>query len=218
MPGQTQYEGRWVDYPPEADEEVRDYGFALSRGIPTVFSNSDSILTAGPLADRKLYILKEPDWHLTTVEIDDLRAWFRTKGMAPRFFFPEVMAEGFKDPNHARYSAKLATAVAAWETVKSATKGNSVKQTLTAWIVSNGVKYGLGGEQEVVSNSIAEEIATIANWRTGGGATPTSGEVDETKGEVVTEIQNFEEIASSASDYGGGYSSFSADDDSDIPF
>jgi hypothetical protein len=216
-PNQTQYEDRWVDYPPDEGEEVRNYGFALSRGIPTVYSNSDSILCAGPNADRKLYILTEPDWHLTTIEVEDLREWFRSKEIAPPFFFPRETVKGYMDKSNPRYSPKLATAIAAWETVKSPGNRQSVKQTLKSWIISNGVNFGLGNKSGVVSDHVAEEVAIIANWRTGGGATPTPSGAEELDSGVAPEVQNFDKVEFDQLGYGGPYTS-SSEDDPEIPF
>ena len=181
--------------PADADEEERHYGFALSRGVPTLFCNVDSILsTNGPLEDRKLYILKEPDWLQTTVEMDDLKKWFKLRGVAPAFFFPNGVADGFKDKDHPRYSPKLATAVAAWETVNQPAKNKSAKQTLTDWIIGNGVGFELGNDEGVVSPTVAEEVAKVANWNTSGGANPTNYELGGPDASDTDEVQNFEEF------------------------
>lgn len=180
---------------PNDDESALDFGFVLSWGDPTLFSNSDSILSGRRLGgEGKLYVLKEPDWYHTSVGLEDLQDWFKSRGVAPLFFFPEGVADGFRDKNHARYSPKLATAVAAWEHVNRPGKNKSVKQTLADWTVSNGVNFGLGNDDGAVSATVAEEIAKIANWHTSGGATPTHTEVDETDGGVPYPVQNFEEV------------------------
>ncbi len=155
----------------------------------------------------ELWILKEPNWDQTTVAIDDLKAWLSERGLFPLFFFPSGVSDGFRDPSHPRYSAKLATAVAAWEKVDRAAKRKSVKQSLSEWVVSNGTQFGLGNSDGVVSQTAAEEVARIANWQTSGGATPTSVELDDDDTNEPMEIDNFEKIQPSKGDL-----------DSDIPF
>jgi hypothetical protein len=203
---------------PDDGEENRHYGFALSKGVPTVFSNADSILnTSGSLEDRTLYVLKEPDWTQTTIELEDLKRWFNMRGVAPVFFFPDGVAEGFRDLSHPRYSAKLATAVAAWEAVRSPAKKKSAKQTLTDWIIGNGVRFELSNEEGVVSPSVAEEVAKVANWRTSGGANPTNLELDEPDAGEFEAIQNFEEVPPKTDE--NPYSNEKVDGlDSDLPF
>jgi hypothetical protein len=120
-----------------------------------------------------LYICKDPNWQQTLVEVEDLKEWLASKSLRPEFFFPDAPVEGFRNKNHSRYSAKLATAVAAWEAVKTASPNKTPKQTLKAWVQSNGEKFGLT-DDGIVSDGMAEEIAIIANWQTKGGATPTS--------------------------------------------
>lgn len=132
------------------------------------FSASD--LQTG--SSGSLYVCKEPNWSETMIGVDDLKSWLESRNIFPPFFFPVSPAEGFRDKNHPRYSAKLATAVAAWEEVEHAAPNMSVKQTLDAWIQSNGRKYGLGSDG-LVSSGMAKDLATIPNWDTNGGATPT---------------------------------------------
>lgn len=181
---------------PDQDEETRNYGFALSRGVPTVYSNADSIVDYSSLAPefRVLYILKEPDWFNSTIQVDDLKAWLTSRGVAPSFFFPEGVPDGFRDQHHPRYSAKLATAIAAWEAVDRPSKRKSVKQSLCDWVVSNGIRFGLGNAEGVVSQTAAEEVAKIANWQTSGGATPTYSEVDEETLGDAGKIENFDKV------------------------
>ncbi|GAB5449550.1 hypothetical protein [Gymnodinialimonas sp.] len=217
-PERKHFAGDSFIIPALGDEDERNYGFALSRGIPTVFSNADSILTTGPLDERTLYILKEPDWMRTTIELDDLKSWFKSRNFFPPFFFPDGAADGFRDVSHPRYSPKLSAAVAAWEAVKRPAPKKSPKQSLIDWIVSNGVAHGLGNERQVVSPTVADEVAKIANWQTAGGATPTHSGLEEPDLSSDEPIQNFEQVA--GPDKSGGFGSgLDIDDDgSEIPF
>lgn len=190
------YGDDFIPEQPDPEEETRNYGFALSRGVPTVYSNADSIesFACRPEELRVLYILKEPDWFNSTIQLDDLKTWFASRGVAPPFFFPEGLPDGFRDQDHRRYSAKLATAIAAWEAVDRPSKGKSVKKSLCDWVVSNGIRFGRGNAEGVVSQTAAEEIAKIANWQTSGGATPTYIEADEDTPVKPEKIENFEKI------------------------
>lgn len=189
--------------PPHDDEDTLNYQFLVQRGVPTLFTNSDALSVASNRNPKEavLYLLKEPDWQYTTVELDDLKGWFEERGIAPAFFFPTGLRDGFRSSSNPRYSPKLATAIAAWEKIKESRPNKSVKQSLTDWIVSNGVSYGLGNEEGVVSPTVAEEVAKIANWQTAGGATKThAGEIGDSEKEQP--IQNFKLMK----------------DDSEIPF
>jgi hypothetical protein len=201
--------------PEDPDEDTRNYGFTLSRGIPTLYSNADPItdLSCSP-ADRLMYILREPDWFNTTIEVEELKSWFLSRGTAFPFFFPEGVADGFRDKQHVRYAAKLATAVAAWEAVERPSRNKSVKQSLTDWVISNGVSYGLGNSDGIVTATVAEEIAKIANWHTSGGATPTYTEETEPDVGYEEAIQNFEKV----NDNDGEQYQSTRDLDDEIPF
>lgn len=130
-----------------------------------------------------VYLQREPDWKQTMVEVDELKRWLQSRNFRPAFFFPttETASEpipkvgNFMDPNHHRYSDKLACAVAAWEAITQPRRGKSVKQTISAWIKEHGAKYTRDGNP--FSNQAREGIATLANWNPGGG-TPRTGVQD----------------------------------------
>ncbi|OWJ78582.1 hypothetical protein [Haematobacter genomosp. 1] len=122
--------------------------------------------------DSEIFVRSTPDWDETYVETDELKRWLKARGVFPPFFFPQGDENGIMNADNPRYSAKLACALAAWKDVASPRKGKSVKQSLKDWVISNGVRFGLG-EDGVVSETAAEEIAKIANWNLKGGATPT---------------------------------------------
>ena len=180
----------------KAGEESLNYGFIVSRGTPTLFSNSVNIQNTSATSSegQVIYLLKEPDWNVTSIAVDCVKEWYSSRGFFPVFFFPKGNAEGFRDSNNARYSAKLATAISAWEAVKKPNKNKSPKQSLTDWIVSNGVQFGLGNDDGVVSPTVAEEIAKVANWQTSGGATRTIQIDDNNQKENLGPIGNFKEV------------------------
>jgi hypothetical protein len=128
------------------------------------------------LPQQTYYIRTEPNWDETTVDVSSLKEWLEAKGIRPSFFFPEQSEEGFRDKHHPRYSAKLAACVAAWEACEQKAESRTVKQTLKEWLQSNATQYGVG-ENGIVSDTAALELAKVVNWDTKGGA-PTTGPDD----------------------------------------
>lgn len=123
---------------------------------------------------------KEPDWNLTTITLDDLRAWLRGRGISTGFFFPKDEASAdYLNPSHAHYSSKLAATIRAWEAVSrdpSATRGKTVKQAIMTWLRRHADQYGLTKDDGSPNEQGIEEISKIANWDTKGGAPKTPGE------------------------------------------
>lgn len=136
-----------------------------------------------------VYMLTEPDWTQTTVFVSDLKAWLDGKGIYPDFFFPKGKAEGFRERTHARYSPKLACAVEAWEKVTRPLPNKSVKESVSQWVQSNGVLFGMADGDGVVPTKAVEEVAKVVNWSTKGGAIPTYQGDEDAEAEEV--IQNF---------------------------
>ncbi len=152
----------------------------------------------------ELWVIKEPNWEQTTVEVDDLKHWLSGRGIRPRFFFPNSTTGGFDDKNGPRYSPKLACAVAAWQAVLRQQKNKSVKESLALWVQANGVQFGLGDESGLVPKKALDEISTVANWNTRGGATPT---YIEDEAPVPEAVDNFDSAVQG-----------NEDDDDEIPF
>lgn len=141
----------------------QDFKTHLQLGSPfDVVKNSESI-----------WIHREPDWTQSTVEVDDLKDWLGGKGFFPTFFFPKGASGGFRDKQHPRYSPKLACAIAAWENIERAMKNMSVKESVASWVQTNGVNYGMADDSGVIPNKAVEQVATVVNWNTKGGANPT---------------------------------------------
>jgi len=143
----------------------------------TTNGGCDSILSTSefPQDATEINVIKEPLWDQTTIKVEDLKDWLIARNFPAPFFNIRTKAEGFKDPNHPRYAPKLAACVAAWETVTAASKNASVKQTLSDWLRSNAAAYGAANTDGIVSPTLAEELAAIANWNPKGGANPTGG-------------------------------------------
>lgn len=166
--------------------QAHDAAFIEFRVPNTAFQ-----LVGGDFSDlpdaAQMIVHKEPDWSKTTVSVEALRRWFASRGLHPVFFFPEGRAEGFRDPQHPRYSRKLACAVAAWEANEEPAPNKSAKQTIETWVRRNADKFDLTDETGRPSEAAVEEISRVANWSTKGGATPTAKR-DETP---EAEICNF---------------------------
>ncbi len=202
------YEGEYRSekIPADDNENVVNFDqlFKLADHGPRLFADKKLDLASA----RELYILSEPNWHETTVSVNELKIWLASRGLAPDFFFPKGNPEGFRDKSHVRYSPKLACAIAAWEAVKGSKKNMSVKMTVEEWVKANAVTFGMVGTDGVPSNQAVEQVAAVVNWATGGGANRTGeDQLDELEA-PNKEVQNFSDVTSD----------FDRDIDSDIPF
>lgn len=119
------------------------------------------------------------DWDRTTISVEDLRAWLRSRGFKTGFFFP--VPEG--DPDylsdfHPNYSPKLAAAIEAWKAVSAdeeLRRGKSVKQALAVWLRQHANEFGLTKDDGSPNEQGIDDVAKIANWDTRGGAPRTPG-------------------------------------------
>ncbi|WP_323908527.1 hypothetical protein [Aeromonas caviae] len=121
-------------------------------GIPDVVVTVD--MPAGYLTTQDLYILKD--------------GWLRLKeislGVPPQKTEQPVVVPGYLDPNHPRYSKKLAAIINAWEACETVPAKTTAKRVLTKHLIENGG----------FSETQAEELAAVANWNTKGGAPATT--------------------------------------------
>jgi hypothetical protein len=121
----------------------------------------------------------EVSYHATSIRVDDLKAWLKSKGISTGFFFPnerpgpDYLSEA--DPN---YSPKLAAAIKAWQAVSAdpeLRRGRSVKQALNVWLRQHANEFGLTKEDGNPNEQGIEDVSKIANWDTKGGAPKTPG-------------------------------------------
>ena len=71
---------------------------------------------------------------------------------------------------------KLAAAIKAWSAVSgypARLRGKSPKQAIADWLVENAGTLGLHNRDGSINRTGIEEICKVANWKPGGGATPT---------------------------------------------
>jgi hypothetical protein len=151
------WEKGWIEDDHESDETVeRD-----QRGIFVIYKGT-------------------PDWGMTSVRLEDLRDWLRTRGVSSGFFFPEGNdTAAYLNSNNPTYAPKLAAAIGAWEAVSSdplSTRGRTAKQAIAIWLRRNASRYGLTKEDGNPNEQGIEEVSKIANWETKGGAPKTPGE------------------------------------------
>jgi hypothetical protein len=129
---------------------------------------------------RQVMYEADPAWDRTTVAVDDLRAWLRTRGFASGFFFPQSSgAVPYLDPKHPNYAPKLAAAISAWEAMSSdlsALRNKSPKQALMVWLRKNADQFALTKDDGYPNEQGIEDVAKVANWDTKGGAPKTPGE------------------------------------------
>ena len=121
----------------------------------------------------------EPNWNDTTILVDDLRDWLKSRGIKSGFFFPQTETEqpDYLDRNHSNYSPKLAAAIEAWLAVTqnpTFTKSKSVKQAIGIYLRSKAGSFGLIKDDGNPNENGIEEVAKVANWETKGGAPKTS--------------------------------------------
>jgi hypothetical protein len=110
-----------------------------------------------------------------------LKKWLSDSGIKTGFFsgknngVPGDDRPDYLNPDHPRYSPKLAAAVRAWQACGDAasTNGRSPKQALAAWLKENAAQLELVDKQGKPNGTGIEEVAKVANWQTDGGAPRT---------------------------------------------
>jgi hypothetical protein len=118
------------------------------------------------------------DLHRTTILVEDLRVWLKSRGVTTGFFFPQPEGPGYLSSSHPCYSAKLAAAISAWLAVsenRDLKRGKSVKQVIETWLRQHANEFGLTKDDGNPNAQGIEEVAKIANWDTKGGAPKTPG-------------------------------------------
>lgn len=151
--------------------EVQLYYDALLI-TPGQMMTNVGVITGG--YEGAIFYVKEPDWHQTTVRVEDLKAWLISKNDRPDFFFSKAEAQELFDEDHPRYSAKLAACVSAWYAIETAAPNKTVKQTLERWFRENAAQFGLVDDEGNPLHDVVAELAKVVNWNKKGGAPKTS--------------------------------------------
>ena len=121
----------------------------------------------------------EPNWCMTTVKVEDLKAWLLSRGFKTGFFFADhIDAPSYLDTAHPCYAPKLAAAVDAWQAIASdeaLLNGKTPKQAIEKWLRENASRFGLSDDDGNPNKDGIEQISKVANWRPEGGAAKTRG-------------------------------------------
>lgn len=121
------------------------------------------------------FVKKKPNWSKTEVQLDDVAAWLASRGIADGFFFPVKKApRDYLDTDHPRYSVKLAAAIKVWEAMEDENllARKSTKTAMTDWLESRYKELGLVHNGKISKNAI-ENVVSVVNWHTTGGAPKT---------------------------------------------
>lgn len=153
---------------------ARQLGWA--EMVDETFAPNEDENEGGDGGPYPTYVYKSaPDWNLTTVLVNDLRAWLASRGIKTGFFFPVAPdAPDYLDPANPRYAPKLAAAVQAWRAVTDP-GGKHPKQGLLKWLREHAAEFGLTDDEGKPNEQGIEECAKVANWQPGGGAPKTPG-------------------------------------------
>lgn len=122
-------------------------------------------------------LYEEPsiDWSSGVIQVKDIKSWLSSKGVRKGFFFPDSSeTPDYMNPDHPNYSPTLAAGVKVWEAMqdKELWEGKPVKAAMEEWLTMNYKQLGLT-HMGTMSKTAVEEVAKMANWRKGGGATST---------------------------------------------
>lgn len=171
------------EYIENYDHDKRPRGYeaakaAISRGLMDqtikgqLFEEQDHDMNGNPAGPIEGSI----DLKLSVVNVADLKLWLADRGLTTGFFFPKkVDGAEFLDPDHDRYSQKLAATISAWRAMDNGgmLKGKTPKQSLEKWLRLNADKFGLCDEDGKPNEKGIEECAKVANWMHKGGAPKT---------------------------------------------
>jgi len=120
-----------------------------------------------------------PDWKLSTIRVESLKAWLLSRGFKTGFFFADhIDAPSYLDAAHPCYAPKLAAAVDAWQAIasdESLLNGKTPKQAIEKWLRENASRFGLSDDDGNPNKDGIEQISKVANWRPEGGAAKTKG-------------------------------------------
>lgn len=144
-----------------------------SADAPATSRGKQGVEIVEARGNRTYYL--PPDWSKTTVAVDDLREWLRSRGVKTGFFFPPTAdTPDYLDPQHPRYAPKLAAAVRAWLAVEDP-KGKHPKQALEKWLREHAAEFELTNDDGRPNGQGIDECAKVANWQAKGGAPKTPG-------------------------------------------
>lgn len=121
------------------------------------------------------------------VERDSLVLWLASRGVSGGFFFPDPQvstAPEYLDPQHPRYSDKLAAAVMVWQAMEDENlrRGKSLVTAMKDWLETRYKEFNLVHDHDNPKSNYKagdrndgaiRQVAQVANWLTKGGPPPT---------------------------------------------
>ena len=109
------------------------------------------------------------DLDTSIVEVESLITWLRSRGFSTGYFFSDdPQHHGLKDANHP-------------------TAPGTAKQKLAKWLRLHAADYGLTDDEGKPRETVIDQLATIANWATKGGA-PKAESPEPTDNDLDSEI------------------------------
>jgi hypothetical protein len=166
-----------------SDHSANNAVYNAPKGYDAVSHAIVSDLESGKIEGKKQYIDNEGysednllDEMRSTVSVESLKQWMQFKGLTMHFFFfPDATPSAILDPNHPRYSPKLAATTRAWEALDTDEdlNGKTPKQAAQIWLRKHAQEFGLSDEDGKLAESVIDNLAKIVNWQTQGGAPKT---------------------------------------------
>jgi hypothetical protein len=142
-----------------------------------------------PVRYENSYSSDDIDWTSSTVDIESLCEWLRRRNFKDGFFVGrDDHVDKISDPSGEHYAPKLAAAVRAWNEVTADPTGlnrKTPKKALEIWLRKHANEYGLAGKDGNPNELGIEEICKVANWKLGGGASPTPTQLIEETASVA---------------------------------
>jgi hypothetical protein len=213
------------------DEDPQDLQYSVERstahrpvGYVAIRTALFNAVRSGKLQTQTLeYELDEYgheaglDIHSTLIAVSDLDAFLRARGIVCEIFDRSGLeVAGHLRPDHPQRPLKLDAAIKAWTAVTSdpsSLRGRSPKQALAKWLTEHAKELGLLNKDGNPNTTGIEEICKVANWKPGGGATPTPAP------QTLAQPPALQRLPAPASrTLTGPREDFSADLDDEIPF
>lgn len=116
------------------------------------------------------------DVRYTTISSDEIDKFLKSSGIYCEFFDRSPFQQAADASMPSTMPPKLAAAIKAWSAVSgdpARLRGKSPKQAIADWLVENAGTLGLHNRDGSINRTGIEEICKVANWKPGGGATPT---------------------------------------------
>tara|TARA_Y100001934_G_scaffold95691_1_gene118152 strand:+ start:1928 stop:2644 length:717 start_codon:yes stop_codon:yes gene_type:complete len=120
---------------------------------------------------------QEIDWLSTYITRQGLITWLDARGLRAKFFFAKNDDNAsYLDPEHPRFSPKLAASVKAWLAFEDSElyQGKGVTDALREWLEVHYKKLGLTHQNKKSQNAI-EQVVSVTNWNLKGGSPKTPG-------------------------------------------